>query len=458
MKKLLLIAAIMWTALLHSQNGAHTPSDWVQDAFFSKDGNKCLTISTAETILWDVTTKKPIWIKKTADFGIPYKKFYSFFTTADPDLNFILIRDNMGVRNLVNLNNFQVTRWNYDEYKFTFDGRIAVIEYNFDKKNANKVALVDPKNFQSEIIFEKINTMGVFESGKKIYAVKKKGNDLNDFDNASHYDVESKKFFEKNSNPVNVYRDLFYSKNGYYIIYNKNEITVRKSDNTELKIKTYYPNEENISSYAQRLLPTYDNPETVKMLEHKKVKDGYYLSFINTYAIKNGQMIESFELTNTNEMANEIAKSNELQKSKTLAEEERIYNLPENVLKRRASNFQGYTYYNTKTKGIYHVVEYKPIYEGNLLQMIALNDNPKFNMEVYEKIDNLENTSLYQKIIKTKSCNHCNGKGYISNSYKRTVADYEYTTGKKLVETTTHTNSCGNCGGCGLTPIFKVLE
>ena len=444
----------MWTASLHSQTGAHTPSDWVQDSFFSKDGKKCLTISTAETILWDANTKKPIWIKKTADFGVPYKKFYSFFTTADPDLNFILIRDNMGVRNLVNLNNFQVTRWNHDECKFTFDGKIAVVEYNFDKKNANKFILYNPKTLQSEVIAEKINEIIVYEGGKKIALLRKKSNGETDDSKTQYYDVESKNLSDKKNSEIDIFRNLYYTKNGNTIFYGKNEIRVKKEGSPEVKIKTFYENADNISSYAQRLCPTYDDPETVKMLEHKRISDGYYLSYINTYNITTTELLDSFELTNTNEKANEIAVANNQSKSKTLAEEERIFNLPENVLKRRASNFQGYTYYNTKTKGIYLVVEYKPIYEGNLLQMIALNDNPKLKMEVYEKIDNLENTSLYQKIIKTKSCNHCNGKGYISNSYKRTVADYEYTTGKKLVETTTHTNSCGNCGGCGLVPTF----
>ncbi len=454
MKKLLLLVLTIWATLLHSQNGAHTPSDWVQDAFFSKDGKKCLTISTAETILWDANTKKPIWIKKTADFGVPYKMFYSFFTTADPDLNFILIKDNMGVRNLVNLNSFQVNRWNYDQCKFTFDGKIPVIEYNFEKKNANKLVLIDPKNFQSEIIAEKINSINVYGSGKKINILRKKGNDQNDFSNAKVYDVESKKIVEENNELIDRYSDIYYTKNGNYIIYGKSEIKIKKANNTSVTIKTSNPNVDQISSYAQRLCPTYDQPETVKMLEHKKLQDGYYLSFISTYDINTGQLIDSFELTNTNEKANEIATTNNLSKYKTLEEENRILNLPENVLKRRIQNIQGNTYYNTNTKGIYYVVPDKPIYEGELLQVMALHDDPKQKMEVYEKYENLENPTIYKKITGKKTCNHCNGKGYISNSYQRTVADYEYTTGKKLVETTTHTNSCGNCGGCGLTPTF----
>ncbi|MBP8157966.1 MAG: hypothetical protein KAX93_06285 [Flavobacterium sp.] len=453
MKHLLRLTLLFLVTFSKAQTGIHTPSDWVQDAFFSKDGNKCLTISTAETILWDMASKKPIWVKKTADFGVPYKMFYSFFTTADPDLNFIIIRDDLSVRNLVNLNTFKVTRWNYDNCHFTSDGRIAVVERDFNKKNANKLVLIDPKSLQSEVIVDKINAMDVYESGKKIFVVKKKG-DSNDFDNVRTYDVETKKFFDESLGPINKFRKIYYYKNGYYIVYQPNEIQVKKADNTTFNIKTHNPNVERISSYSQRLCPTYDNPETVKMLEHKIVRDGYYLSFINTYNITNGQLTDTFELTNTNEKANQVAVANEAQKNKVWAEEQNRLNLPENVLKRRLFQLQDNFYYNTNTKGIYYVVPGKPIYEGDLVLMDALHDDPKQKMEVYEKIDNLENAALYKYTVRPKSCSHCNGKGYISNSYKSTVADYEYTTGKKLVETTTRTNSCGNCGGCGLVPNF----
>jgi hypothetical protein len=453
MKHLLCLTLLFLVTFSKAQTGIHTPSDWVQDAFFSKDGNKCLTISTAETILWDVASKKPIWVKKTSDFGVPYKMLYSFFTTADPDLNFIIIRDNSSVRNLVNLNTFNVTRWNYDNCHFTSDGRIAVLEYNFEKKNANKLVLIDPKTFQPEVIADKIGSMDVYESGKKIRVLKKKG-DIYDFANARTYDVESKKFFEESPEPINKFRNIYYYKNNYYIVYQPNEILVKKADNTTFKIKTHNPNADYISSFSQRLCPTYDNPETVKMLEHKVVRDSYYLSFINTYNIVDGQLTDTFELTNTNEKANQVAKANEAQKNKVWAEEQNRLNLPENVLKRRLFQLQGNLYYNTNTKGIYYVVPDKPIYEGDLVLMNALHDDPKQKMEVYEKIDNLENATLYKYTVRPKSCSHCNGKGYISNSYKRTVADYEYTTGKKLVETTTRTNSCGNCGGCGLVPNF----
>lgn len=440
---------------MYAQTGAHTPSDWVQDAFFSKDGKKCLTISTAETILWDTATKKTIWIKKTSDFGVPYKSFYSFFTTADPDLNFILIRDNTSVRNVVDLSTFNVTRWNYDKCNFTFDNRIAVLLYNFEKKNDNKLALFDPKTSKSEIIVEKIHDITVYEGGKKIVLLKKKGNESIDYDKAQFFDVETQKLVSKNPSPIDPFRNLYYTKNGNHILYGKSEIIIRKVDNSEFKIKTHYANADQISSYAQRLCPTYDSNETVKMLEHKRVQNGYYLSFINTYSIATGELLNSFELTNTGEQANDNAIANNITKTKNLEEEKRIYNLPENVLKRRLQKVQGDGYknyvYNSQTKCVYYVIPDKPLYEGNMVRMDALNDDPKQIKDVYEKLENLENPVLYKySNSKPKTCSHCNGKGSISKSSQRTVADYEYTLGKKIVETTTNTHSCGNCGGCGL--------
>lgn len=455
MLKKIFIYLFLTAAVANAQTGVHTPSDWVQDAFFSRDGKKCLTISTAETILWDVASKKAIWVKKTAEFGVPYKSYYSFFTTADPDLNFILIRDNTSVRNLVDVNNFKVTRWNYDQCHFTYNGKIAVLIYNFEKNNANKLALFDPKTTQTEIIAEKIHDIAVYEGGKKIVLLKKKGNGSIDYDKLQYFDVETSKFIDKNTNSIDPFRNVFFSKNGNTILYGKSEIIVKKADNTELKIKTHYPNADQISSYAQRLCPNYDDPATVKMLEHKRVQDGYYLSFINTYAISNGALVDSFELTNSGAKATEDALANNITKTKNLEEEKRIFNLPENVLKRRLQKVQGDGFknyvYNSKTKCVYYVVPDKPLYEGNLVRMDALNNDPKLIHEVYEKLENIENPVLYKySNTKPKTCPHCNGKGSISKSSQRTVADYEYTLGKKIVETTTHTNSCGNCGGCGL--------
>jgi hypothetical protein len=189
-------------------------------------------------------------------------------------------------------------------------------------------------------------------------------------------------------------------------------------------------------------------------LEQDSNKPNEKLSYMYVYDITNGTVVKRIELHNKSESSKLIA-NNETEKQRQIdAEKQRIFNLPENVLKRRLSDLQGNVYYNTNTKGIYYTVPDKPLYQGDLIRMDALNDDPKLKMEVYEKIEKLENPSIYKKITSKKSCTHCNGKGYISNSYTRTAADYEYTTGKKLVETTTHTNSCGNCGGCGLVPVF----
>jgi hypothetical protein len=192
-------------------------------------------------------------------------------------------------------------------------------------------------------------------------------------------------------------------------------------------------------------------------LEQDSNKPNENLSYLYVYDITNGTVVKRIELHDNSESAKLISENEIARQRQITAENDRVFNLPENVLKRRLFKVQGYNnyVYNYQTKGVYLVVPDKPLYEGNLVRLNALNDDPKFNMEVYEKLENLENSALYKtSTLKPKSCSHCNGKGFISNSYTRTVADYEYTTGKKLVETTTNTNSCGNCGGCGLVPVY----
>ena len=128
-------------------------------------------------------------------------------------------------------------------------------------------------------------------------------------------------------------------------------------------------------------------------------------------------------------------------------------NLPQNVQNRRLYQLQGSYYFNKNTKGIYFVVPNMPMYEGDLVRLDDLHYDAQQTMDVYEKIENIENSNIYKKISGRKKCSVCYGRGHISNTYQRTVADYEYTLGKKIVQTTTRTSACGNCGGCGLIPI-----
>lgn len=105
---------------------------------------------------------------------------------------------------------------------------------------------------------------------------------------------------------------------------------------------------------------------------------------------------------------------------------------------------------NLKTKWIYHVSPNRPLYEGNLVEISIRFEDTKLTEYVYEKLENLLNEGIYKKVVAVKRCDPCQGRGVISRSYSRTVADYEYTLGKKIVQTTTHRDACGNCGGCGL--------
>ncbi|MBL9213052.1 MAG: SEL1-like repeat protein [Opitutaceae bacterium] len=105
---------------------------------------------------------------------------------------------------------------------------------------------------------------------------------------------------------------------------------------------------------------------------------------------------------------------------------------------------------NLKTKWIYHVSPNRPLYEGNLVELSIRNETTKATDYVYERLEALLDAQLYKKVAAPTRCGSCQGKGFTSRSYTNTVADYEYTLGKKIVQTTTHRDACGTCGGCGL--------
>lgn len=116
--------------------------------------------------------------------------------------------------------------------------------------------------------------------------------------------------------------------------------------------------------------------------------------------------------------------------------------------------FMGYYQFlhNQVNKRIYVVLPDKPIYEGDLVVIRAQHDDKKNWEEIYERIEVLTDESIYKKITGANRCGVCYGRGYISNTYKTTVADYEYTYGKKVVRSTTVSGGCSHCGGCGLVP------
>lgn len=436
----------------YAQNGAHTTTSRVSRLYVSQDETKFLTQSGTEIVLWDNTTNQVIWSKKLVDLGLGNEILYDFIAGVDPYLKYLVITNKMSYRKLVNLTNFTTTAWPYYTYDFVNDGRIAVMDYDYSKKNSHKAYLLNLDNWNKELIADKMGDLRVIGKGKfvKIINHDKSVSDYK-YDKYKVYDMVIKSFNKSDFD----WRDLDnnFTSGEYKVTYSFGDKSITTTDTNGQKIASFSVKNQVMGGMTHLFYLSETKPHAY-FLEQDSSKPSENLSYVCVYDITNGNMIKKVELHDTSDKAKLIAKTETMRQEQIYAEKERIFNLPENVSKRRLSDLQGNAYYNTNTKGIYYVVPDKPLYQGDLVRMDALNDDPKLKMEVYEKIENLENPSIYKKIISRKSCTHCNGKGYISNSYTRTVADYEYTTGKKLVETTTNTNSCGNCGGCGLIPTF----
>lgn len=456
MKKLFLITTLICVLSLHAQNGAHSTTSRVSRLFVSQDETKFLTLSGTEIVLWDNITNQMIWMKKLSDLGLGNEILHDPTVGVDPYLKYMVITNKMSYRKLVNLTNFTTTAWPYYTYDFVNDGRIAVMDYDFSKKNSHKAYLLNLDNWNKELIADKMGDLRVIGTGKfiKIIYHDKSVNDYK-YDKYKVYEMATKSFNKSDFDWRTL--DNNFKSGNRTVTYSYGAKSITTTDANGKQIANFTVKNPVIGSMESNKTHLFYVSETnphAYFLEQDSNKPNEKLSYVYVYDITNGNAIKKVELHDTSDKAKLIAKSEVATQNKIDAEKQRILNLPENVLKRRIQNIQGNTYYNTNTKGIYYVVPDKPIYEGELLQMMALHDDPKQKMEVYEKYEKLENPTLYKKITNKKTCSHCNGKGYISNSYTRTAADYEYTTGKKLVETTTHTNSCSNCGGCGLTPTF----
>lgn len=459
MKKLLLLTVLMCTFLLYSQNGAHSTTSRVSRLFVSKDESKFLTFSGTEIVLWDNITNQMIWMKKLSDLGLGSEILYDPNIGVDPYLKYMVISNKMTYRKIVNLNTFTTNLWSYYTYQFTDDGRIAVMDYDHSKKNSHRAYLLNLDNGEKELIADKMGDLRVSDN-KKLVKIMFHGKSVNDYnhDKSKIFDCTNKSFSKDDyiwKSQINNFKSLDYT-----VEYSFGEKSIRTRDASGKEIAYFKAKNPVVGSIESNKIHLFYVSETkphAYFLEQDSNKPNEKLSFVYVYDITNGNVIKKIELHDTSETAQLIAQSETKRQNQIDDEKQRIYNSPESLLNRRLQAIQGYRNYayNSKTKGVYFIVPDKPLYEGNLVRMDALNDNPKFTQEVYEKLENLENTTLYTIFkMKPKTCSHCNGKGYFSNSYQRTVADYEYTTGKKLVETTTHTNSCGNCGGCGLTPTF----
>jgi hypothetical protein len=101
-----------------------------------------------------------------------------------------------------------------------------------------------------------------------------------------------------------------------------------------------------------------------------------------------------------------------------------------------------------------HQIVYVEVSDGKsyMAPVIFIHQNTGKNFKAGISISDLLNRQLYAEVNSAKivTCSVCNGEGVTRRAYKKTVADYEYTLGVKVVQSGSTASSCGACGGCGL--------
>ncbi len=169
---------------------------------------------------------------------------------------------------------------------------------------------------------------------------------------------------------------------------------------------------------------------------------------------------EKFSLADESNPTSELAKLIAAEQAKLQAEQQKKADQQrafakaqeeKRIANNKLGGIKGTYRQNLKTKWIYYVSPNRPLYNGNLVETSIQYQDTKQTDYFYERLEALLDGSLYKE-VGAKRCDTCQGKGFTSRSYNRTVADYEYTLGKKIVQTTTHRDACGVCGGCGLVP------
>lgn len=111
--------------------------------------------------------------------------------------------------------------------------------------------------------------------------------------------------------------------------------------------------------------------------------------------------------------------------------------------------FNGNYVISQKTLRIFKLQPGKPVYQGGLVSLETITTAS--NGQAFEKIDNLENKTLYKSIKGYKVCPYCQGKGAIKTEHTKEI-DKTYSQGKIYTQTTTYTKGCQSCGGGGVIP------
>ncbi|TZF81457.1 hypothetical protein FW774_18010 [Pedobacter sp. BS3] len=459
--------------MLYAQSGAHTPSSAVWEVFFSSDGKRCLTMSLDEAVLWDYPQKKTIWIKKAADLG-GFRDLGLFEgANTDPGLNYLIKKNPSDVRPwaaLIDLNTFRYIGWGWGQLQFASDGRIPVIQPN-QGRNQNILYIIDPKTLEKEKIADKMYRIHLAEKGELIVITQQDKNFHENRKDNRYYSIKEKKFVDGDVvDPKSYYNTQL----GRYVVkgeenlkYHKVELVsitgnegvttnfIKCRDQDDKEIKSF-PIANPQSIHWAKTKICFISPENtiVKVLEHKRMVDNsdMSLSFVNTYNYLTGQLLDSFELTNSS--ANVIASAQAiLDQGKAKAQQQaQINNLPENQLKQRVNmlSFNGSYVINQKTLRIYKLQPEKAAYKGGMVSLEAITSAG--NLQAFEKIDNLENKAMYKSIKGYKVCPYCQGKG-ATQTYKEHEIDQTLSKGRIITETTTYTHGCQSCGGGGIIPL-----
>lgn len=492
-----------------AQTGLHDVDTKVQKVYFSEDGAKFLTagyvvkggkVAAQEIVLWDRKAALPIWRKTLTDFGLPEgNPNYYDYLIANRTLTLLTVEHSTSkVKYLLELGSVKSKIADRDFIDFTYDGQLLITQKDVDengkKRKSTKLILKEYESGNEKPIDEYTFGASLSKKGDRITYFKKdfykkaivnfydlKTNGYGTWPLTKNYGLPSQ--LKEEEEIVNI--ETYYIKEGtgeyyehigggiyrqgkvrkagkYFYTYSANTSVCNVSMGDLTLDKPVYtftiiPLNETSSidreiifiggdSYLNQTLFTVESGLFLK--DNTRVR----FSFLREYNRETGKLISEIPLTRLTDQAIADAKVRYEEYRKREEAEQRYINSPEGQTRKRMFQLWGLYLYSPTTKLIYQVVPDMPLYVGDLVKLIALDDDKKESMEVYEKIENVENRNMYTVISGHERCTTCNGKGYFSNSYKSTVADYEYTTGKKLVQTTTHSGSCGNCGGCGLVP------
>jgi len=458
-KSLFTLTIFLYSVVMYAQSGPHSPYQTIIKAFFNTDQTRLLTLSYTDVTLWNYQQKKPIWTKKASELGDFYIST-SNAITVDKALNFMIKENPEGKtprRTLIDLNTLRPIGWGWYEYQFAANGFIPARDYG-KEKNQNIFYLIDPKTLEKEKIAENLDDIKLINNNNVVEITVKDKQGKVDESKTRYYGITSKKMVNADEMPLPIpfpppFKRLNIEVKTITLPDKKRQETVICTQNGK-EIKSFaLANPVPMSNAQPLVVSIFSKANSVTVLEHKPL-DGQYnmvLSFLNTYNYLTGQLLNSLELSSAT--PNAIAAAKALQdKAKTISEEKMgIANLPENQIKQKVNMlaFNGSYVINQKTLRIYKLQPEKGAYQGGMVSLEAITSAG--NQQAFEKIDNLENKTMYKSIKEWKVCPYCQGKGITQTEHVKEI-DQTYSKGRIITQTTTTTKGCSSCGGGGVIP------